>query len=379
MKAGQALGLLAGMGALSALGRGTDLQGNRFTGLLDMIDGGGGGKSGDRFQGGGLLSMLGNLFAKPYEAQQRVEDIANRTSARNVTPNTTTPPVNMTTGTPITEYSDSLLPPVLAPIPAAAVDPRKFDPSTEPSVLTEAQKEAIVMGQQVVPASPNVLSGGIVQPISPDLVEGVDSPPIAPAPIVKGPNLYPSTGGSDISMPPFSANPPSAAAMTPPIPAPADRNPQLASFNRRMETVPEMLRGTEIEGMYRDYLLNGGLGTFAQFTNQSMATEDPAVARSPTPPAMATPSAIIPPTVPVAPAAAGLGMSDADQMMAIRSAIMRDPKMVGALEEAFGVDMVREALAGLRMVGGSPVVSKAPLTRRDQRGLLPTMPITRFN
>jgi len=76
MKAGQALGLLAGMGALSALGRGADLKGNRFTGLLDMIDGGGGGKSGDRFEGGGLLSMLGNLFAKPYEAQENVERIA---------------------------------------------------------------------------------------------------------------------------------------------------------------------------------------------------------------------------------------------------------------------------------------------------------------
>jgi hypothetical protein len=83
MKAGQALGLLAGMGALSALGRGKDLRGNRFTGLMDMIDGGGGGKSGDRFEGGGLLSMLGNLFAKPYEAQQRVEDIATRASARD--------------------------------------------------------------------------------------------------------------------------------------------------------------------------------------------------------------------------------------------------------------------------------------------------------
>lgn len=74
------------MGALSALGRGTDLQGNRFTGLLDMIDGGGGGKSGDKFAGGGLLSMLGNLFAKPYEAQQRVEDIAARASTRSSSP-----------------------------------------------------------------------------------------------------------------------------------------------------------------------------------------------------------------------------------------------------------------------------------------------------
>lgn len=166
MKAGQALGLLAGMGALSALGRGTDLQGNRFTGLLDMIDGGGGGKSGDRFQGGGLLSMLGNLFAKPYEAQQRVEDIANRTSTRNVTPNTTTPAAS-----PVSGFNTQTVQDIAAanedaylreafgiqpttPVPAAAVDPRNFDPSTEPSVLTEAQKEAIVMGQQVVPINP---------------------------------------------------------------------------------------------------------------------------------------------------------------------------------------------------------------------------------
>lgn len=108
MNTGQALGLLAGMGALSALGRGTDLKGNRFAGLLDMIDGGGAGRSGDRFEGGGLLSMLGNLFAKPYEAQQRVEDIAARASARNVKSEP-----NMTTGTPITEYSDGLLAPIV--------------------------------------------------------------------------------------------------------------------------------------------------------------------------------------------------------------------------------------------------------------------------
>lgn len=112
MKAGQALGLLAGMGALSALGRGADLKGSRFTGLLDMIDGGGGGKSGDRFEGGGLLSMLGNLFAKPYEAQQRVEDIAARASTRSGSPKPVLRP-NMTLGTPITEYSDSLMAPII--------------------------------------------------------------------------------------------------------------------------------------------------------------------------------------------------------------------------------------------------------------------------
>ena len=108
MKAGQALGLLAGLGALNALGGGRNGAGPRFTGLLDMLDGGGAGQSGDKFEGGGLLSMLGNLFAKPLEAQQRVEEIAARTSSRN-----SQPKVNMTMGTPITEYSDSLLAPVI--------------------------------------------------------------------------------------------------------------------------------------------------------------------------------------------------------------------------------------------------------------------------
>ena len=81
MKAGQALGLLAGLGALSALRGGRDGTGARFTGLMDMLDGGGAGQSGDRFEGGGLLSMLGNLFAKPIEAQRNVERIAADTAA----------------------------------------------------------------------------------------------------------------------------------------------------------------------------------------------------------------------------------------------------------------------------------------------------------
>ena len=83
MKAGDALGLLAGLGALNALGGGRNGTGKRFTGLMDMLDGGGAGASGDRFEGGGLLSILGNLFAKPLEAQRRVEDISARTSTNN--------------------------------------------------------------------------------------------------------------------------------------------------------------------------------------------------------------------------------------------------------------------------------------------------------
>lgn len=81
MRAGDALGLLAGLGALNALGGGRNGTGKRFTGLMDMLDGGGAGASGDRFEGGGLLSALGNLFAKPLEAQDNVERIAADTNA----------------------------------------------------------------------------------------------------------------------------------------------------------------------------------------------------------------------------------------------------------------------------------------------------------
>jgi len=38
----------------------------RFLDFLDRIDGGGMGQSGDTFEGGGLLSMIGNLLASPY-------------------------------------------------------------------------------------------------------------------------------------------------------------------------------------------------------------------------------------------------------------------------------------------------------------------------
>lgn len=98
MNAGQMLGLLAGAGALGALSGGKD--GKRFNSIVDMFDGGGAGQSGDKFEGGGLLSALGNLFAKPVEAQDRVEQIAARTAARNapaVTPRPQMRPVNSNT------------------------------------------------------------------------------------------------------------------------------------------------------------------------------------------------------------------------------------------------------------------------------------------
>jgi len=138
MKAGAALGLLAGLGALNALSGGRNGAGKRFTGLMDMLDGGGAGASGDRFEGGGLLSALGNLFAKPLEAQDKIEEIAARTSARE------------------------MLRPKLRP----------------EGLLSEAQKEQIVMDQVVNPDVYNIGQGGeFAGATARELTGSADMPP----------------------------------------------------------------------------------------------------------------------------------------------------------------------------------------------------------
>ena len=40
-----------------------------YVDFLDRVDGGGAGQTGDSFQGGGLLSALGNIFATPYGSE----------------------------------------------------------------------------------------------------------------------------------------------------------------------------------------------------------------------------------------------------------------------------------------------------------------------
>ena len=50
----------------------------RFLDFLDMIDGGGAGQMGDRFEGGGLLSTLGNLVATPYGSEDERRAAARR-------------------------------------------------------------------------------------------------------------------------------------------------------------------------------------------------------------------------------------------------------------------------------------------------------------
>jgi hypothetical protein len=49
--------------------QGGTMADRKFLDFLDMIDGGGAGQMGDKFEGGGLYSALGNLVASPFGSQ----------------------------------------------------------------------------------------------------------------------------------------------------------------------------------------------------------------------------------------------------------------------------------------------------------------------
>ena len=48
----------------------------KFLDFMDRFDGGGMGTSGEKFEGGGLLSMLGNIFATPRGSEDRAKQEA---------------------------------------------------------------------------------------------------------------------------------------------------------------------------------------------------------------------------------------------------------------------------------------------------------------
>lgn len=178
MKAGAALGLLAGLGAINALRGGRDGTGPRFTGLLDMIDGGGAGQSGDKFEGGGLLSMLGNLFAKPIEAQRNVERIAQNTAQdkaqaeviKKVIEGQLSPKLDGKDGLPVSPVISATSGPAArggrrgAGLSPDFYDERGFERGSEPSVLSENERmraAGILAAQAAMqPITQSQLEGG---------------------------------------------------------------------------------------------------------------------------------------------------------------------------------------------------------------------------
>jgi len=84
----------------------------KFLDFLDMFDGGGAGQMGDKFEGGGLISALGNLVASPYGSQDEERKKARMAFyGPSVQPTLSTQSVN---GTPQRNYDGSGMTPATA-------------------------------------------------------------------------------------------------------------------------------------------------------------------------------------------------------------------------------------------------------------------------
>lgn len=114
----------------------------KFLDFLDMIDGGGAGKMGDKFQGGGIFSMLANAIATPYgsedEARKRARMqayglLGDKAPAASImsAPTPAVQPVQ-TAG----QLSPRLDTKGMTPVTA---DPRGFAPNTQPTFSTGRQ------------------------------------------------------------------------------------------------------------------------------------------------------------------------------------------------------------------------------------------------
>ena len=84
----------------------------RVSALIDMINGGGAGRAGQRFEGGGLLSDIGNQLFRPYGFEERMGQV--RPQARPMRPPMAPPappppagrsPLEMFGGQPPAPYS----------------------------------------------------------------------------------------------------------------------------------------------------------------------------------------------------------------------------------------------------------------------------------
>ena len=93
----------------------------QYVDFLDRFDGGGAGRTGNSFQGGGLLSALANIFATPYGSEDRARR-AQRRQALGLLDTAAAPPQATVrpgapfaprTAPPAGDITTSVLPPVV--------------------------------------------------------------------------------------------------------------------------------------------------------------------------------------------------------------------------------------------------------------------------
>ena len=99
-----------------------------FFNARDMFDGGGAMARGGRFEGGGLLSLIGNLANSVLG-----RDMGKRSAYFAKKP--------MQRPMPVQNNAPQMV------APSITSDPRNFARGTEPRMLSEAEKEALVMAQ----------------------------------------------------------------------------------------------------------------------------------------------------------------------------------------------------------------------------------------
>jgi hypothetical protein len=281
----------------------------KFLDFLDMIDGGGAGQMGGEFQGGGILSEIANMIATPYGS----EDPKRRARRRKAlglldkigTPEEQSAAAARAAATPsvvkrsvptVTSRPRPQLRPAgfaqsvqaqqeaamgLDPFGGAGpqvTDPRGFAPNTQPSMLTDAQKEVMLMSQPVAPLGfdPRQFDRGsqpsTITPRQASVAQGIlarqkASRAMLPsgvspqAPISLQPSdATPNVAFSNIS-PVSSMGAPSTITMpsapSPMLEGPAPANQDMVMFTKMMGSVPEGVGDLNIQE-YRDYVLGGG-------------------------------------------------------------------------------------------------------------------------
>jgi len=106
----------------------------QYVDFLDRFDGGGAGQTGNSFQGGGLLSALGNIFANPYGSEDQARR-AQRRQALGLLDTAAAPPQARPApfAPPRGNITTSGLPPA---IPSHLTGPKMGMPPQIPSHLT---------------------------------------------------------------------------------------------------------------------------------------------------------------------------------------------------------------------------------------------------